>query len=983
MIGRDIGQYRIVEKIGEGGMGEVYLATDTSLDRKVALKFLPASLRNDPEARERLLREAKAASKLNHKNILTIYSVESIDDHDFIAMEYIEGESLKEKLDRHEEIPISQILRIGLHLCDGLAAAHEQGVVHRDIKPANILVTPKGQVKITDFGLATWQGAQQLTKEGSTVGTAAYMSPEQVQGLAVDARSDIFSAGIMLYELITQHQPFPGEHDAAKAYSILNEQPEPLERYKSSIHPGLQEIITRALEKDPSMRYQSAMGMLADLKRIRREIEGPSQPSAPSRAMPVQKKRSYVKPVVAGAIVVVAALVLFILKPFKLEIAPEQQASASENSIAVLYFDNVPDANDSDKTAQMITSLLISGLSESQSLQVVSRQRLYDILALLGKADAKSVDRTTATEVAEKAGVRWMVTGEVLQTTPRLVVTAEVAEVNSGKLVTTQTVEGKEEEDIFAVAGRVSQAIRDHMALPGASPAEETESVATVTTRSPEAYRYYMEGLDYAWRYFANDAMADFKKALSYDSTFAMAYYQLATLPGAGRIVAVEYDQMKEWMSKAEQYADNASWKEQRYIKAGAHRMRGEIALALAEWDKLLARYPNDTQALNEKGGIGNDFGLYDMAIQCFERIIELEPNNAEAYNMLAYLYDVEGNIERSLWAINRYFTLAPNDPNPYDSRGDLYSYHGDLKNATASFIKALELKPDFGDDIKLGMMYLSAGEYARAESTFQALAQSSNSSQRSRGRAYLALIPLQQYRYKATLQIVDDGLSADRLEGYQGNWYMAKLVVKAICLIRLGESDKAVATQKEACALQHELVPSDASYSRPILVLRLEEAGDTAQAIDVLDSLRQDILAQPDTLGQSSYYNLLTARIQLLGGNAKAAMAAFAQVRPDGQIGPGTYSYAQLFIDQGMLDKAVDLLERKIANYDGNGFVTTTWARVRGYYLLGIVYERSGWKDKAIQQYQTFLEFTKNADPGIPEVDDAETRLAALQQGA
>jgi len=980
MIGQQIGQYRITEKIGEGGMGEVYLATDTSLDRKVALKFLPASLRNDPEARERLLREAKAASKLNHKNILTVYAVESIDDHDFIAMEYIEGQSLKEMLDSHEEIPMAQVLRIGLHLCDGLAAAHEQGVVHRDIKPANILVTPKGQVKITDFGLATWHGAQQLTKEGSTVGTAAYMSPEQVQGIAVDARSDIFSAGIVLYELITQHQPFPGEHDAAKAYSILNESPEPLARYKTSIHPGLQEIINRALEKDPSTRYQSAMGMLADLKRVRREIDGPSQPSAPSRTMPALKKRSYVKPVVAGGLVVVAALVFFVLKPFKFEIAPEQQASASENSIAVLYFDNVADANDTDKTAQMITSLLISGLSESQSLQVVSRQRLYDILAQLGKADAKSVDRTTATEVAKEANVRWMVTGEILQTSPRIVATAEVAEVKSGKLVTTQKVEGTPGEDIFTVADHLSQAIRTNMVVPGQPSTPET--VASVTTHSPEAYRYYMEGLDYSWHYYNDKAIESFKKALSYDSTFAMAYYQLATLPAVAEIGGIEPAQLKEWLTKAEQYAANASWKEQRYIKTAAHASRGEVGLELAELNKLLDRYPNDLEALAFKGNACRNVRRFDEAIACFERFIAVDPKNGEAYNLLAYIYDAQGNTEKSIWAINQYMAAQPNDANPYDSRGDLYAYNGDLANAISSYRKALEISPQFGTDSKLGCMYVFAGNYVRAESTFQAIAQNSNPSRRSKGRTYLALIPYYQGQFQEALQLVDDGIAADRLEGYDGTWYIAKLRIKALCLRLQGKFAAATALRREACELLHRQQPESIAYDRPALARFLLEQGDTTHAIAINDSIQQDILARPDTVGQSSFYNYLSACSALWRGDSRGAIAAFERTDVTGWRAPWSYKLAKLYIDQGMLEKAVDLLERNVSYFNADD-AFDAWSTVRFHYLHGIAYERSGWKDKAAKEYGTFLDIWKNADPGIKEVDDARSRLTALQKGA
>ena len=272
MIGKTISHYKILEKLGEGGMGVVYKAQDTKLDRLVALKFLPPHLTSEPVEKERFIHEAKAASALSHPNITTIHEIDEFEEQMFIVMEYCEGRTLKQVIEK-EALSIRKVLEIGIQICEGLAMAHEKGIVHRDIKSDNIMLTSRGQVKIMDFGLAKLKGAPGLTKTGSTVGTLAYMSPEQVQGIEVDQRSDVFSFGVVLYEMVAGQLPFRGEHEAAIIYSILNEMPEPLARYKSGVPEVLQRIVSKALEKNREMRYQHVDDLSADLRKLRTEVE--------------------------------------------------------------------------------------------------------------------------------------------------------------------------------------------------------------------------------------------------------------------------------------------------------------------------------------------------------------------------------------------------------------------------------------------------------------------------------------------------------------------------------------------------------------------------------------------------------------------------------------------------------------------------------------------------------------------------------------
>ncbi len=328
MIGQTISHYRILEKLGEGGMGIVYRAEDLKLKRDVAIKFLPKSISDQSEERERFTLEAQAASALNHPNVATIYEIDEAKGESFIVMEYVEGETLR---DKKTGLTIKQLVDIGVQIAEGIAAAHDRGIVHRDIKADNIMIRKDGRVQVMDFGLAKLRGVSRLTRAGSTVGTMAYMSPEQVQGMETDHRTDIFSLGVVLYEILTGQLPFKGEHDAALMYEVLNVDPTPPSTLRREIEPELDRIVMRCLEKEREERYQSVKDVAVDLKRFKRDSEGrriqrsaireemkkpPGGVREPAKEPPGGFQAKWLKLVLAGiAVVLAAVVVLFLLAP--------------------------------------------------------------------------------------------------------------------------------------------------------------------------------------------------------------------------------------------------------------------------------------------------------------------------------------------------------------------------------------------------------------------------------------------------------------------------------------------------------------------------------------------------------------------------------------------------------------------------------------------------------------------------------------------
>ena len=976
MIGKTISHYKILEKLGEGGMGVVYKAQDTKLDRLVALKFLPPHLTSEFEEKERFIHEAKAASALSHNNITTIHEIDEFDGQMFIVMEYCEGRTLKQVIEK-EALSIKKVLDIGIQVCEGLAMAHEKGIVHRDIKSDNIMLTPRGQVKIMDFGLAKLKGATKLTKTRSTLGTLAYMSPEQAQGEEVDQRSDIFSFGVVLYELLTKNLPFGGEHQAAVVYSIINEEPQPIARFNNQVSAKLEDMVFKALAKEKDERYQHIDDLLADLRREKKSLEYLKTGQIPKEVIAPKPKRKVLPIVIPTSIVFILVLLFLILRPFKFEIAPEKGAIAKENSLAVMYFDNLVDPEDKQKLGEIVTNLLITGLSESQYLKVVSSQRLYDILKLLGREGEKRIDKNMATQVAAKAGVKWMLLGSILQVKPRIEITTQLVDVGTGEIKASQRITGEKEQDVFSLVDRLTVEIKKGFSLPVSAQQEKDQSVAEVTTHSQEAYRYFLEGVDYCYKLYFTEAEKSLMKALEFDSTFAMAYYWLAVVYHyAG------YDRgAKEFITKAAKYSDKITQMEKLYIKGYGAYISGDYSQAINGLKKIVASYPDEKGAFYVLGIIyRGKLHEFQEAVYYLNKAIQIDPLYKLAYNHLAYTYNDMGDFDKSIWAINKYIELALDEPNPYDTRADLYAYNGKIDQAIESYKKALEIKPDFyPSQFKLGDMYIFKKDYAKAESCFQALCSSSEKSWRSEGRLYLKLIPFYQGKFEDALKVLDDGIAGDRMEQFETDMTAYKHFDKAFLLFeRQKKMGLALKEMEIGMEIYRKAKPDDPVYGRDGYAYLLAKSGRIAEAEELAKALKKDIEEKNPKLMFSYWWTL--GDIELIKRDTNMALSYLERAYKDSP----TPSFdlrshlAEIYLKTGRLDEAVSQLEKALSRYDDDRVWSST--AVKAYYFLGLAYEKSGWNKKAIEKYEEFLDIWKDADPGIKEVEEAKERLKKLK---
>lgn len=674
---------------------------------------------------------------------------------------------------------------------------------------------------------------------------------------------------------------------------------------------------------------------------------------------------------VPAALLAAAALIILIFKPWEIEIHPTHEAVAVSPRLAIMYFDNVADQEDVQRLGEIATNLLITDLSESGYLQVISRQRLYDILKLLGKEGQKRIDRDIARQVADTAGADVMLLGNILQTEPHFVLTARLIEVFTGNVIASQRVAGEPGEDIFSMVDKLTTQIKGDLTLPAAAGTEPDRRVAEVTTHSPEAYRYYLRGIDLLNKYYQSEAAENFTLAIELDSTFAMAHYYLSEL--------VDTDLIE----KAMRYLDRASQKEQYLIRSRHAVYTGNLDEAIAELDQLIASYPDEKTAYYLLGRFADSRRDYDQSIAYLNQAMQIDPLYRQAINYVAYVYNRNSEYELAIGAINRYIALAPDEPNPYDTRGDIYAKNGKVDLAIASFRKALAIKPDFRASLyNLGHMYVLKHEYAAADSAYRKLAADEDINTRSMGRIYLPYPAICRGKFAEAIRVLDEALAADSADGLDNIRPVnvgCKHFVKARVCLEQKEYARAIEKFEEYMAAVLRANPEAVIYERNYYAQLLTETGELARAEAVAESLKTALEAGDYSL--DAYWHVVGC-LELAGGNAEAAIAAFKNISAATMDYPKRFLLARAYFEAGQLAEAAAGFEALLIDYSSMRAFWCIWdTKVR--YYLGRVYEESRWFNKAVTQYEAFLDIWNDADPGIPEIDDARERLARLKLGS
>jgi len=511
MIGKTISHYEILEKLGEGGMGVVYKAEDTKLKRAVALKFLHPYLTRDQETKERFIQEAQAASALDHPNICTVHEIDETkpapadagDEQSFIVMTYYDGETLKEKIKR-ERLSLNQVLEIAIQIANGLAGAHEAGIIHRDIKSSNIIITRRNEVKIIDFGLAKLSGQTGISKKGSTLGTAAYMSPEQSQGFHLDHQTDIWSFGVILYEMLSGKLPFDGEFDQVVLFKIVNQNPTPITDLNTGIPIELAEITNKAMSKSLNERYQHSDEILDDLKILKKRMEksGEIQPLKPVKRKSPNKR--YNKILLPLGIVIFLVIGFFLVRSLIFNNAHD----SAPTPIAVISFNNQTGDKSYDYLSEAIPNLLITSLEQSPYLQVTTWQRMRDLLKQTENEETEVIDENLGFELCHKDGVNMIVLGSVTKAGDIFATDVKVLDVKTKNLLTSASSKGEGISSILKnQIDELSREISRSIGISEQDIKKNQRKIMEVTTSSMEAYNYFLRGKKDSYKLYYSDAV--------------------------------------------------------------------------------------------------------------------------------------------------------------------------------------------------------------------------------------------------------------------------------------------------------------------------------------------------------------------------------------------------------------------------------------------------------------------------------------------
>lgn len=703
--GTEVSHYRIINRIGAGGMGEVYLAEDTDLTRKAALKFLAPSLCHDRECRSRFVNEAQAAAKLNHPNIVTVYEVSEYRDRPFFAMEYVHGQSLKEYLSSDDR-SVEDILSLASQVCEGLKAAHEAGIVHRDIKPSNILIDSKGRARIVDFGLALMRGAEGFTRDGSTAGTPAYMSPEQIRGEKVGALSDLFSLGVVLYQLLTGRLPFTGDYEAALIYSIANDDPLPLHEHRADIPQELEDLVFRLLEKDGTRRFQSADQVLKAIQGLRQE-----KPRLETSGRKANIIRVGILALILAAVVVAAQLVF---NPF----GPTEPTS---KMVAVLPFVNLGSAED-EYFADGITDAITTHLTMFGDLGIISRASCMQY---------KGTDKALR-DVGAELGATYLLTGTILwektETSNQVRINTALVKASDGSHVWANSYQ-RVADKIFVMQSDIAENVT--RALNVAIGAENRKLLGRVPTDNLQAYDYFLRGNESFYRSWeqpdVQPALEMYQKAVDLDPDFAIAHAMLSRTHSS--MFFEYYDPTDERRQLAFQAAEKS-------LDLQPDLVEGHLAMGYYYYHC-------------ERDYLG--------ALREFDRGLQIQPNNADVYNAIACIYRRTGDFER---AAENFVTALKLDPRSHLKAWDAGLTFSMMRMYDESE-KYLRLTTSLNPQFALAHIYRAWQKIIRDGDTDMAqrmLAEASGKVDLRRSKYYWWLARVLERDYQSILDFIEPG---------------------------------------------------------------------------------------------------------------------------------------------------------------------------------------------------------------------------------
>ncbi len=992
LVGRTLGAYRVLQSLGSGGMGEVYLAEDLRLARRVALKVLPPETASQPEKLQRFEREARAVASLSHPGIVVLHSIEEAEGLRFLTMEHVEGETLGRAIPGHG-LPLERFLPIAIALADALAAAHRQGVLHRDLKPENVMLTADGRVKVLDFGLAklrdaaveetdsTTRATQSVTQDGRIVGTVAYMSPEQAQGLPVDHRSDIFSLGILLYEMASGERPFKGSTNLSVLSSILKDDPRPVSELRADAPRPLGRMIQRCLAKRPEDRYQSASDLRRDLEDLKRDLDSGELLLATTAGRPrllasgPVVRRFALPAAVAATLALVAAVLFFFLRD-----RTPATAGDGRRSLAVFYFDNLSGDPRLDWLRTGLTDMLVTNLSQSSGLRVLSSARLYQLLDEVGHRDDHAVSAQVVASVSRRAQADTALVGSFVRAGARIRIQASLQDPRSGELIASERVEGDAEGSLFALVDELTSRVRGRLDRKAARLVEHGRKIEDVTTSSLEALKAYTEGSRLHERLQEREARGYFERAVEVDPDFAMALAKLSVVNAN----LGDMDKAREYSKRAVEKAGHLPAAERHYIE-GRH-----YSLDAAGTEKAIAAYraavdeaPDHWAARNNLAELLLETHRYPEAIGHLEELRRRGMSFPASYLNLAEAYVATGQPEKAREALAEYVRDHPDGAGGYLNLGVFELCQGRLEPAYQAFDKAVELQPTDSLDAQQGRIVVRALEerWGDAETLARTLARSTDPREMWQGHGLLAMAALYRGDLAEARRIVSEGAE----HGRNAEERAGARLFSAQLELELGRPQAALAEAERAVADagSEDKLRAEAYSFRAVCLARLGRAAEAQKSAAEAEAWLAHLpgsLAEPWRLR-------LRGELALTAGDHATALRVLAKAL---SLGPAK----SLGIDHDRVETQYALVRAALASGDGvearralTEVVQAGPARVlapvpfvRSLALLAGLEEKAGRIAEARRLYERYLGYWKDGQIDRAEVARAATRLAALR---